>query len=150
MESRDNGLVDTGCSRTVVSVDKVTATEKKTGPVRVTMMDGSTTTCCNSSTVNVVLDGAEITLDCLVSRLLPGFGILLGMDAVSALGGVHVSQEGRASFGKMEKAGGRWRSRRAILYTTGNLTCSHPNHLQQLMYGVIRDADFENRHTFQE
>lgn len=119
------GLVDTGCSRTIVSIDDVRTTEVKTGSVRVTMMDGSSTTCCKSSIVKIEVGGVEITLDCLVSKLLPGFGVLLGMDAVSALGGVHVSPEGHASFEK-----------------TGRAVCSPAVDLSQQRDIQIVDDDF--------
>ena len=42
-------------------------------------------------------------VDCLVSDIVQGFGILVGMDAVAKLDGVSVSGDGRrVVFGKRE------------------------------------------------
>jgi predicted aspartyl protease len=93
------GLVDTGCSRTVLSRRWASSTMPLTPAQKITMMDGSTVACVLSCGVDAVVDGTTVSLDCLVVDVLPGYQILLGMDAVKALGGVRVSGSGAVAFG---------------------------------------------------
>lgn len=62
-------------------------------------MNGSVTQCADSVDVTVTVQGKELKLNCLVSNLLPGYDMLLGMDAVPQLGGVYISDEGGVTFG---------------------------------------------------
>ena len=58
------------------------------------MMNGNVARCGSSWIAVVVVGGKEFLLDCLVSTLAPGHGMLLGMDAINVLGGVCVNNGG--------------------------------------------------------
>ena len=45
-----------------------------------------------------MVGGRELSLDCLVTDLLPGFDMLLGMDAVALMGGATIGANGDVEF----------------------------------------------------
>jgi transposase InsO family protein len=58
------------------------------------MMNGDVVVCKRAAVVEVVVQGFRVTLDCLIAGVVPGFDLLLGMDAVAMLGGVQVDLAG--------------------------------------------------------
>lgn len=98
-------LVDTGCSRSIIA-DKGGSHSNNSCMRRqekVIMMNGDVAVCETSRFVQMVVNERQISLDCLVSRLVPGYDMLLGMDAINQLGGVYVSDGGRSvRFGSLE------------------------------------------------
>ena len=89
-----NALVDTGCSRSIVSCKHIDNTfETSRRPEKITMMNGDVVLC--KGTWSTMVNKNEFPLNCLVSNVVPGYGMLLGMDAITILGGVHVSGGGR-------------------------------------------------------
>ena len=89
-----SALIDTGCTRSVVST-AVAGCEGKPEKNEVTMMNGDVVTCERSFVCVVKVDDRVIRLNCLVSDIVHGFDMLLGMDAISILGGVTVTAGGR-------------------------------------------------------
>ena len=87
-------LLDTGCSRSIIS--KSLAREGELIPLRqgVIMMNGEMVETEYSYICKLVVGSRSIEVDCLVSDIVRGFGILLGMDVVAKLGGVTVSGDG--------------------------------------------------------
>jgi hypothetical protein len=65
---------------------------------RIVMMNGERVNCGASSVVSVRVSGKECVLDCLVADILPGFQMLLGMDAIAAVGGVKIGGSGLVTF----------------------------------------------------
>jgi len=65
----------------------------------VIMMNGDTTMCAHVCKIAISVHGSDLTLSCLVANLLPGYDMLLGMDAVRQLGGAHISADGDCIFG---------------------------------------------------
>lgn len=63
------------------------------------MMNGSVARCSDSADVRVTVGGEAISLNCLVSDMLPGYSMLLGMDAIRQLGGVRIASDGGVVFG---------------------------------------------------
>lgn len=88
---RRTALVDTGCSRTIIS--KAVAGESGILCVNdVTMMNGDVVSCFKTLICTVSIAGKTIELNCLVSEIIPGYDVLLGMDAITAMGGVTVTE----------------------------------------------------------
>ena len=90
------GLVDTGCSDTMIRSDFVRAV----GPsCPVASFDGRVVQSKGRVCQVIGLGDLELAMDMLVvDKLLEGFDIVLGMDVVEKLGGVTV-REGRVEFG---------------------------------------------------
>jgi hypothetical protein len=59
------------------------------------MMNGDVVLCKGTWSTMVMVNKKEFPLNCLVSNVVPGYGMLLGMDAITILGGVYVSGGGR-------------------------------------------------------
>mgnify|MGYP003536646398 FL=1 len=68
------------------------------------MMNGDVISCAGSCRILVVVGGRELSLNCLVTNLLPGYDMLLGMDVISLLGGVTISDDGSVSFPSLVSA----------------------------------------------
>jgi hypothetical protein len=58
------------------------------------MMNGSTAECLQAVTVVMEVSGISVELDCLVVDTVPGFDMLLGIDAINKLGGVKICSDG--------------------------------------------------------
>ncbi len=97
---RCKALVDSGCSRTVVASTAVqNLVVSRAVCKRIRMMNGDTVECSRAAVVDMEVHGQRVSLDCLVTTVVPSFDVLLGMDAVCRLGGVHISPNGRTEFG---------------------------------------------------
>jgi hypothetical protein len=59
------------------------------------MMNGLVAQCNRAVEVDMDVEGKNVMLDCLTANIVPGFDLLLGMDAVERLGGIQVSRDGR-------------------------------------------------------
>ena len=68
--------------------------------VRVTTINGETRTCCGVGVVNIrTRTGNSANVEALVALEKPlSFDLLLGYDAIRALGGVHIMQTGAVQF----------------------------------------------------
>lgn len=100
---RRRGLLDTGCSRTILSnsalgYDCRQRINRKSHAI--TMMNGSEQSCGEVADVSIEIKGQHVQLNCLVSDILQGTDVLLGMDLVVALGGVEVGPGGQVAFPK--------------------------------------------------
>lgn len=89
-----SALIDTGCSRSVLS-KAVVGSRGTSEKNEVTMMNGDVVTCERSFNCEVFVNGRIVRLGCLVSDILHGVDMLLGMDAISLLGGVSIAAGGR-------------------------------------------------------
>ena len=87
-------LVDSGCSRSIVSSRVVRGSQVVPVCVPVQMMNGESATCRGSIVGDIVVSGASVAVDCLVSDVVPGFDLLLGMDVIRALGGCVIDDAG--------------------------------------------------------
>ena len=89
-----SALLDSGCSRTIVSARLCRTWRKRS--IKVTTINGDTRACCGVGSVRIRTDsGASAKVDVLVTRKdLLGFDLLLGYDAIKALGGVLITQGG--------------------------------------------------------
>ena len=99
-------LLDTGCSQCVAHVSVCRSWDRR--PVSVTTVSGERYWCEGTGEVSVRLQsGKSVSVAVLVVARKPlGFDFILGMNGVSALGGVTVSSSDRVSFGvEMEVAG---------------------------------------------
>ena len=87
-------LLDTGCSKSILNFE--IANVGKVGPAkeRVIMMNGNSIAVNHKAVADVTVNGITIGLECLVANIVPGYQMLLGMDAVRLLGGVQVSMDG--------------------------------------------------------
>lgn len=66
------------------------------------MMDGTSLPVAGELDVSICVDGAAIACKCLiVERMLAGIDVILGMDAIVALGGLFVTEDRTARFGEM-------------------------------------------------
>lgn len=92
-------LLDSGCSRSVISPSLAKfGGEFKPTRQRVIMMNGESVICNLTCVVQVEISGIELSLNCLVAKLLPKYQALLGMDVVSAMGGVTIEGDGVVKF----------------------------------------------------
>lgn len=66
------------------------------------MMNGDVVRCNDSVDVKVEIGNQSVWLNCLIADVLPGYDMLIGMDAISQLGGVHVTSDGKAQFAGVE------------------------------------------------
>lgn len=66
-------------------------------PEDIVMMNGEIARSEGMQVVHLIVDGKEISLSCIVSKLLRGCDILIGMDAIEQLGGV-VIKNGAVQF----------------------------------------------------
>ena len=96
-------LVDTGCSRSIVSRRFPGVQRTVPANERITMMNGRQAVCRAASQLKVACHGRRFNLSCLVADVVPGFDLLMGMDAIRKLGGVQVSRDGtRVTFLEQE------------------------------------------------
>ena len=84
---RLRALVDTGCSKSIVSCNAVKHVAVSTVNVIVRMMNGETTTCKGVVQAILNVNGKEVFVELLVNDVLPSFDILLGVDVIDQLGG---------------------------------------------------------------
>ena len=91
-------LLDSGCSHTIVSA-RLCRTWKERN-ITVTTIGGETQACCGAGTVKIHADsGVAAELNVLVTQGdLLGFDLLLGYDAIKALGGVVIARDGGVRF----------------------------------------------------
>ncbi|CAE1328869.1 unnamed protein product [Acanthosepion pharaonis] len=88
---RCSALVDTGCSRSIVSADRCVTWSSQ--QIEIRTIDGVSRACCGVGTVSILTDGGNhAKVDVLVARQRPlGYDLLLGIDAIRALGGMIIT-----------------------------------------------------------
>jgi ribonuclease HI len=93
------GLLDTGCSQTVVS-ERISKHAEEVIPTNavVVMMNGLEEVCTNECVMRLNIQGNDVTVRCLVAGILKGVDILLGMDVIMSLGGVQITSTGEPLF----------------------------------------------------
>ena len=101
------GLVDTGCSRTVISCKVLKTCESNLMSLKsradVMMMDGSVKECGRICEVTVKVKNVETKLCCLVMDILPDYDVLVGMDFVEAVKGLRICCDGQIAFGAYQE-----------------------------------------------
>ncbi|CAE1289280.1 unnamed protein product [Acanthosepion pharaonis] len=95
---RCSALVDTGCSRSIVSADRCVTWNSQ--QIEIRTIDGVSRACCGVGTVSVLTDGgSHAKVDVLVARQRPlGYDLLLGIDAIRALGGMMITPAGNVEL----------------------------------------------------
>lgn len=89
-------LVDSGCSQSIVSRKFLPGKLDRGRQARkIVMMNGESVDSDGEMSCEMTVDSAVFRLNCLVTGVMPGFDVLLGMDAVQALGGMSVSADGK-------------------------------------------------------
>ena len=96
---RARSLLDTGCSKSIISSKFPFCAVRKGSSREIVMMNGDVAQCSDSVDVEIRIGTRSSVLNCLVTNTLPGFDMLLGMDVVSQLGGVRVCVDGSVRFG---------------------------------------------------
>jgi len=91
-------MVDTGCSQSILSRGFLRGAVVTSENVTVTMMNGEQVKCGKADGVELRYDGMTAYLQCLVSDVLPGFDVLLGMDLIKRFGGVDIGKNGDVRF----------------------------------------------------
>lgn len=96
-------LVDTGCSTTVVASYLVPECEGKKS--KLVAVDGREIVCEGETNVELVVQEIQLGIRAIILRkLIDGIDVVLGMDAISQLGGVAVGKGGDpVTFGKVTK-----------------------------------------------
>ncbi|CAE1234877.1 unnamed protein product [Acanthosepion pharaonis] len=91
---RCSALIDTGCSRSIVSVDRCVTWSNQ--QIEIRTIDGVSQACCGVGTVSILTDGGNhAKVDVLVARQRPlGYDLLLSIDAIRALGGMIITPAG--------------------------------------------------------
>lgn len=93
-----NVLIDSGCSRSIISRKIVAGKQLSEIRERVITMNGDEVMCTHSIALEIFVDGVALKLNFLVADIIPEYQILLGMDAICKLGGVYIN-EGSILFG---------------------------------------------------
>ena len=89
-------LVDIGCTTTLVTLEIVEDWNRKS---RITVVDGRDVDCKGISLVKLVVSGMKLNINAVViDRMVEGIGLVMGMDAISQLGGVLINDD-RVNFG---------------------------------------------------
>jgi hypothetical protein len=91
-------LIDSGCSRSILSPSVARHWFVESTQQEIVMMNGKSVRCCGTCSVRVTIQKKTIVLSCLVTDILAEFDMLLGMDGITALGGVLISKEGVPVF----------------------------------------------------
>ena len=85
-------LVDTGCTRTIVSSGLV---ENVGGVSVIVAFDGRKVRCKGSSTVELCVHGSCVqAVVAVADEIVEGIGVVMGMDVIRKLGGVTVNDYG--------------------------------------------------------
>jgi len=86
------GLVDTGCSQTLIRSNLV---GKPLHPKEILTVDGRIAQCDCELFCNLVVQGQEVHINCLVMRrMIRRVDVILGLDVIRNLDGVQVSNDG--------------------------------------------------------
>ena len=89
------GLVDTGCTTTVISSRLVVGCKGKSC---ITAFDGRELQCREPSWVEMEVDGVFVKVKAIVTdSIIEDVDVVMGMDAINQLGGVTVGQ-GKSSL----------------------------------------------------
>ena len=91
-------LVDSACSKSIISKKLVRNFNVCKINKRVQMMDGSLSKCTKSCWSQIEVSSKTIVVDCLVMDILPKIDMLLGMDAIELLGGVVIKSPNDVEF----------------------------------------------------
>lgn len=87
-------IVDSGCSQTLVSKDLVRCYTSSGGAV--VTVDGSRVSVLGERRFMIRASGRCVGVDCvIVKRMLSDVQVILGMDFIKRIGGIHISQTGR-------------------------------------------------------
>ena len=93
-------LVDTGCSKSLVCERLVRGRARSTAAHVIRTTGGGELLCKGSASVEMHICGRWLKLECLaLPSILAGVDVVIGMDAVCALGGVTVRADGSVEFG---------------------------------------------------
>ena len=137
------GLLDTGCSQTIVA-ERLVRHVSKQGETQVCVVGGVAVSCACAS-IGLEISGVKLQLDALVlNELVPGFDVLLGMDAISHLGGVTVSSEGLRFLGAIDKFDPPAKEF-CCAVQTGSDDSSHPLSTRKPTALVVEVVDFSAR-----
>ena len=97
------GLVDTGCSKSVVRRGIIDEGKILTGESSITMMDGSVCSGREKAEVNLEIEGKKRRLECIVVDKLGIDGdILIGCDVLRDMGGMAMDGRGNVKIGWQE------------------------------------------------
>ena len=97
------GLIDSGCSQTLVS--KAVCRFWKRKSTGVLTADGRTLNCWGYGKIKVEVSRVSVVdIEAfVVDKQLLGFDLLLGIDAIKELGGVYLTESGEACFGGLNR-----------------------------------------------
>ena len=96
------GLVDTGCSQTIVSSRLLSSTNN---PKRIVAVDGRVVRCEGEMDCSLIVSGIRVKVKCVILKnLLDGVDVVLGLDVIGLLGGVSIFNDG-CRFGVQSVAG---------------------------------------------
>ena len=92
-------LVDSGCSCSIIYAPACKSWSRK--PVSIVTVGGGRQTCLGTGRIHVCKpDGSEFHIDALVVDFMPlGYTCILGMNAISAMGGVSILSSRSVHFG---------------------------------------------------
>ncbi|CAE1282886.1 unnamed protein product [Acanthosepion pharaonis] len=95
---RCSALGDTGCSRSILCADRCVTWSSQ--QIEIRTIDGVSRACCCVGTVSILTDGGNhAKVDVLVARQRPlGYDLLLGIDAIRALGGMIITPAGNVEL----------------------------------------------------
>ena len=98
-------LIDTGCSKTIVSMHQVHGLRMNTGE-NVVAFDGSGKMCEGTCKLDVEVNGKQLCVLALISKqMIAGIDIILGMDIISEMGGVFVDRNSVHFQGEVAASG---------------------------------------------
>ena len=102
-DERVAALIDSGCSRSIISSEIITGLRLKPAINEVLTMSGEKVRCIYESEVKITLRGRQLLLSCIVApRMIDGYQLLLGMDSINKIGSV-TFRKGEVIFGSVAK-----------------------------------------------
>lgn len=96
---KKRALVDTGCTKSVISAKCGVKCQIRKTQEKVVMMNGDETTCFQVALVSLVVASINLKVECLMADIVPGVDMLLGMDIIGRLGGLRIGSDGCVRFG---------------------------------------------------
>ena len=94
-----DAVVDTGCSISIID-ENVARQSCCLVPCyqSIILMNGGTAPVNYKCMSSIIVNGRTLKLECLVSKLFPGCRMLLGMDAITRLGGIRIRSSSCVNF----------------------------------------------------
>lgn len=91
-------MIDSGCSKSIINQVIVNHAKWMPRNSTILMANGDSMECNYCCDCEIDYDNKRFILNCIVSKVLPGYDLILGMDAIQAMGGVVIQHDAKPIF----------------------------------------------------